>query len=125
MGDHNVPNAHFFADKYTQVYRITLPICNTLAKIPELMKKPSLRKFVEEEFGSEENLMVEILGDFFRHGFDGSGADNFFDAGSCIDGNLTQQNSRNPCSCDLQDVSHQHGNGVITSRRSVSSPYSC
>lgn len=89
MGDHNVPNAHFFADKYTQVYRITLPICNTLGKIPELMKKPSLRKFVEEEFGSEENLMVEILGDFFRHGFDGSGADNFFDAGSCIDGRLT------------------------------------
>ena len=86
MGDHNVPNAHFFADKYTQVYRITLPICNTLGKIPELMKKPSLKKFVEEEFGSEENLMVEILGDFFRHGFDGSGADNFFDAGSCIDG---------------------------------------
>ena len=24
-----------------------------------------------------------------RHGFDGSGADNFFDAGSCIDGRLT------------------------------------
>jgi Protein of unknown function (DUF2009) len=94
MGDHNVPNAHFFADKYTQVYRITLPICNTLAKIPELMKKPSLSKFVEEEFGSEEDLMVEILGDFFRHGFDGSGADNFFDAGSCIDGKLTLQNKR-------------------------------
>jgi len=89
MGDHNVPNAHFFADKYTQVYRITLPICNTLAKIPELMKRPSLRKFVEEEFGSEEDLIVDILGDFFRHGFDGSGADNFFDAGSCIDGNVT------------------------------------
>lgn len=50
------------------------------------MKKPSLKRFVEEEFGSEEDLMVEILGDFFRHGFDGSGADNFFDAGSCIDG---------------------------------------
>ncbi|PVF99965.1 hypothetical protein CPB86DRAFT_730240 [Serendipita vermifera] len=89
MGDHNVPNAHFFLDKYTQVYRITLPICNTLSKIPDLMKKPSLKKFVEMEFGSEEDLMVEILGDFFRHGFNGSGADNFFDAGSCIDGRLT------------------------------------
>ena len=29
------------------------------------------------------------MGDFFKHGFDGSGADNFFDAGSCIDGRLT------------------------------------
>ena len=27
--------------------------------------------------------------DFFRHAFDGSGADSFFDAGSCIDGRLT------------------------------------
>lgn len=27
--------------------------------------------------------------DFFRHGFDGSGGDNYFDAGSCIDGRLT------------------------------------
>lgn len=24
-----------------------------------------------------------------RHAFDGSGADNFFDAGSCVDGRLT------------------------------------
>lgn len=30
-----------------------------------------------------------ILRDFFRHGFDGSGADNYFDAGSCVDGRLT------------------------------------
>jgi len=33
-----------------------------------------------------DNLYKEVLGDFFRHAFDGSGADNFFDAGSCIDG---------------------------------------
>ena len=29
------------------------------------------------------------IDDFFRHGFDGSGGDNYFDAGSCIDGRLT------------------------------------
>lgn len=53
------------------------------------MDKPALRSYVEDEFGSAEGLCKEILGDFFRHGFDGSGADNFFDAGSCIDGRLT------------------------------------
>jgi hypothetical protein len=89
MGDHNVPNALLFIDKYTQIYRILLPICNTVSKIPELAKKPALRKYIEEEYGSVEDCRKEILGDFFRHGFDGSGADNFFDAGSCIDGRLT------------------------------------
>jgi len=29
------------------------------------------------------------LTDFFKYAFNGSGADNFFDAGSCIDGRLT------------------------------------
>ncbi|KAG2013219.1 hypothetical protein CC2G_010154 [Coprinopsis cinerea AmutBmut pab1-1] len=89
MGDHNVPNALLFIDKYTQIYRILLPICNTLSQIPSLATKPAIRKYIDEEFGSPENLTKEILGDFFRHGFDGSGADNFFDAGSCIDGRLT------------------------------------
>jgi hypothetical protein len=108
MGDHNVPNAlmfigqsftHFGAqvelnrehasDKYTQIYRILLPICNTLSQVPSLAEKPGIRDYIDAEFGSAENLMLDILGDFFRHGFDGSGADNFFDAGSCIDGRLT------------------------------------
>ena len=31
----------------------------------------------------------DILYDFFRSAFDGSGADNFYDAGSCIDGRMT------------------------------------
>jgi len=89
MGDHNVPNALLFIDKYTQIYRILLPICNTLSQIPVLVKKPALQSYIKEEFGSVDNCIREILGDFFRHGFDGSGADNFFDAGSCIDGRLT------------------------------------
>jgi hypothetical protein len=89
MGDHNVPNALMFIDKYTQIYRILLPICNTLMQIPALAAKPALRSYIDDEFGSPENLTQEILGDFFRHGFDGSGADNFYDAGSCIDGRLT------------------------------------
>jgi hypothetical protein len=123
LSDHNVPNALMFigedhillihccltfrTDKYTQIYRILLPICNTLSQIPKLMEKPALAKYVESEFVDTENVYREILGDFFRHGFvfrarvkdgisyvldysfDGSGADNFFDAGSCIDGRLT------------------------------------
>ncbi|KAF8969389.1 hypothetical protein BDZ97DRAFT_1902510 [Flammula alnicola] len=89
MGDHNVPNALLFIDKYTQIYRILLPICNTLSQIPTLAQKPALRSYIDDEFGSVDNCIREILGDFFRHGFDGSGADNFFDAGSCIDGRLT------------------------------------
>ncbi|KAF8592747.1 hypothetical protein K439DRAFT_1379083 [Ramaria rubella] len=91
MGDHNVPNALMFIekDKYTQIYRILLPICNVLSQIPNLMNQPALATYIETEFGSTDNVYREILGDFFRHGFDGSGADNFFDAGSCIDGRLT------------------------------------
>jgi hypothetical protein len=76
-------------DKYSQIYRILLPICNTLSQIPQLAEKPSIHSYIEQEFGSSENLIRDILCDFFRHGFDGSGADNFFDAGSCIDGRLT------------------------------------
>jgi hypothetical protein len=34
-------------------------------------------------------VALSIAVDFFRSAFDGSGADNFFDAGSCIDGRLT------------------------------------
>ncbi|KAG1719130.1 uncharacterized protein EDB91DRAFT_1065875 [Suillus paluster] len=89
MGDHNVPNALMFIDKYSQIYRILLPICNTLSQIPSLADKPALRSYIEDDFGSIDNCMREILCDFFQHGFDGSGADNFFDAGSCIDGRLT------------------------------------
>jgi hypothetical protein len=36
--------------------------------------------------GGSMNCKKEILQDFFRYAFDGSGSDNFFEAGSCIDG---------------------------------------
>lgn len=37
-------------------------------------------------FGGIEHCRKDVLCDFFKSAFDGSGADNFFDAGSCIDG---------------------------------------
>jgi hypothetical protein len=36
-----------------------------------------------------KNSLSSYYETFFKHGFDGSGADNFYDAGSCIDGRLT------------------------------------
>lgn len=49
-------------------------------------------EYIETTFGGAESLIKDILLDFFRSAFDGSGADNFYDAGSCIDGRLTRQN---------------------------------
>lgn len=53
------------------------------------MRDPGLAAYIQTSFGGTERLKKTILTDFFRHAFDGSGADNFFDAGSCIDGRLT------------------------------------
>ncbi len=89
LGDTNVPNALTFIDKYTQVPRILAPIVQTLKRIPELAKNPKTAAYFDKAFGGVEKLRKDICYDFFRHGFDGSGADNFFDAGSCIDGRLT------------------------------------
>ncbi|KAJ3214107.1 hypothetical protein HDU67_002063 [Dinochytrium kinnereticum] len=90
MGDHNVPNALMFIDKYTQIFRILLPIITCIEWISNTgMSSGGVSTFLEESFGGVEMAHKAILSDFFRHGFDGSGADNFFDAGSCIDGRLT------------------------------------
>ncbi|EJT99740.1 hypothetical protein DACRYDRAFT_17365 [Dacryopinax primogenitus] len=90
MGDHNVPNSLLFIDKYSQIYRILLPISNVLQHIPKLFNENgNLRDYAESEYGGVDKLVREILCDFFRHAFDGSGADSYFDAGSCIDGRLT------------------------------------
>ena len=50
---------------------------------------PGLSDYVRARFGSAEECRKLMLADFFRHAFDGSGADNYYDAGSCIDGRLT------------------------------------
>ncbi|KAL4447499.1 hypothetical protein ABPG75_004718 [Micractinium tetrahymenae] len=89
LGDHNVPNALMFIDKYTQVPRILNPVVLVLDELPKLCRDPQVAAYVQATFGGVEPCRKVILLDFFRHGFDGSGADNFFDAGSCIDGRLT------------------------------------
>jgi len=90
MGDHNVPNALVFLDKYAQVARILRPLVSVLARARQLCgDDPELKRLVDDAFGSPEDFEVSVLADFFRHAFDGSGADNFYDAGSCVDGRLT------------------------------------
>jgi len=90
LGDKNVPNALVFIDKYTQVSRILNPIVLCLKRVESLSEKNVLiDSYIHTAWGDVENLRKTILADFFRSAFDGSGADNFYDAGSCIDGRLT------------------------------------
>jgi hypothetical protein len=85
LGDRDVPNALIFIDKYTQVPRILKPISECIANLPNLVSDPAFHEYVSSEWGSITGLRMQILTDFFRHGFDGSGDDG----GSCIDGRLT------------------------------------
>ncbi|CEP10523.1 hypothetical protein [Parasitella parasitica] len=89
LGDKNVPNSFMFIDKYNQVSRILTPIVSTLDQLETLQNDPEVADYVTNEFGGIEQCRKDILHDFFTHGFDGSGGDNYFDAGSCIDGRLT------------------------------------
>ena len=92
IGDEQVPNALFFIDKYTQVPKILAPIVLTVKHVmnmPEDAVWKIARKYVKDTYGSPEAAKRAIMLDFFKRAFDGSGADNFFDAGSCIDGRLT------------------------------------
>ena len=81
LGDHNVPNALMFIDKYTQVPRILNPVVLVASQLEKLCEDEGLRAYVESTFGGVERCRKTILADFFRHAFDGSGADNFFDEG--------------------------------------------
>lgn len=78
-----------FIDKYSQVARILTPTVLVIDELPNICKEPGLGTYIQTTFGGLEECRKAILCDFFRHAFDGSGADNFFDAGSCIDGRLT------------------------------------
>ncbi|CDO95126.1 unnamed protein product [Kluyveromyces dobzhanskii CBS 2104] len=90
LGDDAVPNALFFLDKYTQIPNILIPFDQTLLQINDLVKHDSnLEDYIIKEYGSVDDLKLTILQDAFSHMFDGSGADNFYMSGSCIDGRLT------------------------------------
>lgn len=52
-------------------------------------REPKVGAYLDAAFGGADACVRAVCTDFFQHAFDGSGADNFFDAGSCIDGRLT------------------------------------
>ncbi|KAJ1727477.1 hypothetical protein LPJ61_004545 [Coemansia biformis] len=95
LGDRNVPNALMFIDKYNQVSSILNPVVRVLEFLEaheaaqRSDKVDGVVRFIESTYGGIAQAKRLILADFFRSAFDGSGADNFFDAGSCIDGRLT------------------------------------
>lgn len=96
------------------VPRILGPIVSCLENLEKICEKDKgVRKMVDVGFGGVDKLrkvsrsvvlnvycsvltyfylavcIQDILYDFFKSAFDGSGADNFYDAGSCIDGRMT------------------------------------
>lgn len=104
LGDHNVPNALMFIDKYCQVPRILGPIVLCIEQIDEIIDDDEIKEYIDSAFGGPENLKRQILCDFFRHAFDGSGADNFFDAVSVL--LLESPVSSLPCCCFVCAVRH-------------------
>lgn len=90
LGDRNVPNALNFIDKYNQVSRILQPIVICIRRIDDLYQKPDMKMYIDTVYSGREQCKTSILRDFFTSAFDGSGSDNFFEAGSCVDGRLTR-----------------------------------
>lgn len=90
LGDETVPNALFFLDKYLQVPKILNPIDTCLHLIEEEFPKDQfLTTAITNEYESIDNLVKLICHSFFRKAFNGSGANDYFSAGSCVDGRLT------------------------------------
>lgn len=90
LGDYNVPNALTFIDKYAQVQRILGPLVTCIRRLSDIAEDDAhIAKYIQNTFGGVEAARKMILRDFFRHAFDGSGASDWFSAGSCIDGRLT------------------------------------
>jgi hypothetical protein len=85
-----VPNALLFIHKYVGVPAILNPVVAALEALPGACEAdPEFGAYVARKWGGVEPCATAILADFFKHAFDGSGADSWFDAGSCIDGRLT------------------------------------
>jgi len=53
--------------------RIINPINITIQRIDELAQKEGLKEYIHNTFGGPRKLKLEILTDFFRHAFNGSG----------------------------------------------------
>jgi len=75
LGDRDVPNALVFIDKYTQVPRILAPIVRAVDGIDRLCEDPAIRHMIDEQYDGPDSLKKEILCNYFKHGFDGSGSD--------------------------------------------------
>lgn len=91
LGDNCVPNALTFLDKYSQIPWILNPILQAVDYLDSLEggEYPVVYTYVKLRWGNTDNAKRCILRNFFRSAFDGSGSDNNYDAGSCVDGRLT------------------------------------
>ena len=71
-----------FIDKYSAVEHILNPILRTSTPSPSRNEGRDAGQMDRRPLRLGYVLKVAILADFFKYAFDGSGADNFFDAGS-------------------------------------------